>query len=97
MTFKLRASDFRTLEHLADHRILTMSQLATVLQKNRHAVRKRVRGLRQEGFVEVTTNEFGQSFGRPESLLGLTEHRVKLPALPQTDLGRLAPFEWTAP
>jgi DNA-binding MarR family transcriptional regulator len=73
MTSKLRTSDFRTLELLADHRILTITQLAAVLQKNKPAVRKRVRDLRQKGFVEVTANEFGQSFGRPESLLGLTE------------------------
>jgi len=73
MTSKLRTSDFRTLELLADHRILTITQLAAVLQKNKPAVRKRVRDLRQKGFVEVTANEFGQSFGRPESLLRLTE------------------------
>lgn len=73
MTFKPRTSDFRTLEHLAGHRILTMAQLAVVLQKNKPAVRKRIRDLRKEGFVEVTANEFGQGFGRPESLIGLTE------------------------
>ena len=74
MTSKLRTSYFRTLELLADHRILTITQLAAVLQKNKPAVRKRVRDLKKKGLVEVTVNEFGQSFGRPESLLGLTEH-----------------------
>ena len=73
MTFKLRTNDIRTLEHVADHRILTMAQLAAVLQKNKPAVRKRIRDLRKEGFVEVTANEFGQSFGRPESLIGVSE------------------------
>ncbi len=73
MTFRLRESDCRTLEHLAEYRILTMAQLAAILRKNKPAVRKRIRDLRKEGFVEVTANEFGQSFGRPESLLGLTE------------------------
>ena len=73
MTFKLRTSDFKTLEHVADHRILTMAQLAAVLQKNKPGVRKRIRDLRKEGFVKVTANEFGQSFGRPE------KHTWRLP------------------
>jgi hypothetical protein len=50
-----------------------MAQLAAVLQKNKPAVRKRIRELRKKGVVEVTANEFGQSFGRPESLMGLSE------------------------
>jgi len=80
MASKLRTSDFKTLKHLSDHRILTMAQLAAVLQKNKPAVRKRVRDLRKEGFVEVRANELGQSFGRPESLIALTEqgaHNLK--------------------
>ena len=78
MTSKLRTSYFRTLEFLADHRVLTMAQLAAVLQKNKPAVRKRIRDLRKEGFVKVAANEFGQSFGRPESLIGLAEQGAEI-------------------
>jgi len=78
MAFRLRESDCRTLEYLAEYRVLSMSQLTAVCQKTKPAVRKRIRDLREEGFVEVTGNEFGQNFGRPESLLGLTEQGVNV-------------------
>jgi len=78
MAFRLRESDCRTLECLAEYRVLTMSQLAAVCQKTKPAVRKRIRDLREEGFVEAAGNEFGQNFGRPESLLGLTEQGVDI-------------------
>jgi DNA-binding MarR family transcriptional regulator len=99
MTFKLRKSDIRTLEHVADHRILTMAQLAAVLQKNKPAVRKRIRDFKREGLVEVVVNEFGQSFGRPESLIGLSEQGAdhlkenKLIAedVPYEDIGPVSP------
>jgi predicted transcriptional regulator len=76
MTFRLRESDCKTLEHLAEYRILTMSQLAATCHKNKPAVRKRIRDLRKEGFVKVAGNEYGQNSGRPETLLGLTEQGV---------------------
>jgi hypothetical protein len=55
-----------------------MSQLAAASQKNKPAVRKRIRDLRKKGFVEVTANELGQSFGRPESLIGLAEQGAEI-------------------
>jgi hypothetical protein len=76
-----------------------MSQLAAVCQKTKPAARKRIRDLRVEGFVEVTGNEFGQSFGRPESLVGLTEQGVEIlkgmkliaKDLPYKDIGPVSP------
>ena len=76
MVFKLRESNYVILKHLAEYRILTISQLAAVCQKNKPTVRKRIRDLRESGFVKVTTNELGHNFGRPESLLGLTEQGI---------------------
>jgi hypothetical protein len=55
-----------------------MTQFAAVLQKNKPAVRKRIRDLRKEGFVEMAGNEYGQNFGRPESLLMLTEQGIDI-------------------
>jgi predicted ArsR family transcriptional regulator len=78
MAFRMRENDCRTLEYLADYRILTVSQLAAVCRKTKPAVRKRIRDFREGGFVEVTRNEFGHNFGRPESLVGLTEQGVKV-------------------
>jgi len=76
-----------------------MTQLAEVLQKNKPTVRKRIRDLRKEGFVEVISNEFGQSFGRPESLIGLTEqgadnlkeNRLLAEHVPYENIGSVSP------
>jgi len=78
MANELKKSDCTILEYLAEYRILTMSQLAVVCRKNKPVVRKRIRDLKKEGFVNVTVNELGQNFGRPESLLGLTERGVEI-------------------
>ena len=76
MVVKLRENNYETLKHLAEYRILTMSQLAAVCQKKKPSIRKHIRGLRESGFVKVTSNELGHNFGRPENLLGLTEQGI---------------------
>ena len=78
MSFRLRKSDCKTLEYLAEYRVLTVSQLAAIFQKNKPAVRKRIRDLRKEDLVEVASNEYGHNFGRPESLLMLTEQGINI-------------------
>ena len=96
MTFRLRESDCKTLEHLAEYRILTMSQLAAVGQKTKPAVRKRVRDLKKEGLVKVACNELGQNFGRPESLLALTEQGGEI--LKEKNLiAKDMPYEYVGP
>jgi len=78
VAFRLKESDCRTLEHLADYRILAMSQLAAILHKSRPTTSKRLRDLKREGFVEVASNAFGHGQGRPENLLSLTEHGLDI-------------------
>lgn len=73
MSFRLRTTDCNILECLAEHRILTVPQIAVILQKNKQAIRRRFGDLEREGLVEITTREFGRSRGRPENLLTLTE------------------------
>lgn len=48
MTNELKKSDCTILEHLAEYRIFTMSQLAIVCRKNKPVVRKRIRDLKRK-------------------------------------------------
>ena len=78
MAFRLRESDCKSLEYLADYRILTVPQIASILRKNKQVVRRRFADLAKEGFVEIIQREFGRARGRPENLLGLTERGVDI-------------------
>ena len=78
MGFRLQKGDYKIVEYLAEYRILTMTQLAVLLEKNKPVIRKRFRDLKKEGLIRVTNNEFGRNFGRPEELLGLSEEGVEV-------------------
>ena len=78
MTFRLREDDSRTLECMAEYRMLTVTQLAAILQKSKQTVRRRINDLEKEGLVEVIGREFGRGRGRPEHSLGLTEPGVDI-------------------
>jgi len=73
MTFRLKTTDCNILECLAEHRVLIVSQVASIFHKSRQAVRRRLHDLEEGGFVEVVGSEFGRGRGRPESSLGLTK------------------------
>ena len=78
MAFRLLTSDYKIIEYLAEHRILTVTQLAAILQKNKPAIRKRLRDIKKEGLIKITSNEFGRARGRPEDFLGLTEQGIDI-------------------
>ena len=96
MGFRLQKGDYKIVECLAEYRILTMTQLAVLLQKNKPVIRKRFRDLKKEGLIKVTDNEFGRNFGRPEELLGLSEEGVDV--LRENNLiGKDVPYESVGP
>lgn len=76
MSFKLNKSDCKTLECIAEHRMLTVTQIAAIFHKSSQVVRRRLNNLEQAGLIEVTGREFGRGRGRPENSLGLTEPGV---------------------
>jgi len=78
MPFRLTETDCRTLRCVADHRILTVTQLAAIFEKSKHAIRRRLRDLEREGLVETISQEYGRGRGRPESSLGLTDRAVDM-------------------
>ena len=78
MSFRLKENDCKTLECIAEYRMLMISQIALIFQKNRQVVGRRLRDLEKEGLIKVVGREFGRGRGRPESLLGLTEASVDI-------------------
>ena len=92
MPFRLRETDCKTIECLAEYRILTVPQLAAIFQKNKQAVRRRFGDLEKEGLIEVTRREFGRARGRPENLFGLTECAADI-LKDKGIIGREIPYE----
>ena len=78
MPFKLNKSDYKTLECIAEYRMLTVTQTAAIFHKSRQVVRRRLNNLEQAGLIEITGREFGRGRGRPENSLGLTERGVDI-------------------
>jgi Replication-relaxation len=74
MAFKLNQNDCKILETIADCRILTPTQLAMLLKRGKQAMWRRIRALQSEGLITASRCDLGQSRGRPEQRLGLTEH-----------------------
>ena len=96
MPFRLRESDCKTLECLADYRILTVPQIAAISQKDKQVIRRRFCDLEKEGFIEVIKREFGRARGRPENLLGLTEQGTDV-LRDKNLIGRDVPYEGIGP
>ena len=78
MSFRLIEKDCKTLEWIAEYRMLTVSQIAAMFCKKRQVARRRLRDLEEKGLVEVAGYEFGRGRGRPEKSIGLTKLGVDL-------------------
>ena len=78
MAFRMNNNDYRTLECVADYRLLTPTQIAALHQKNKQVVWRRLRILENEGFLKTVRYELGQNRGRPESLLGLAQRGLEV-------------------
>jgi len=92
MSFRLKENDCKTLEVIAEYKMLTVTQIAALLYKSRQVVRRRLNDLEKAGLIEVTGREFGRGRGRPENSLGLSEHGFDV--LKDRDLlGQDVPYE----
>jgi DNA-binding PadR family transcriptional regulator len=75
-----------------EYRTLTPTQITTFYQKSRQVVWRRLRILEKEGLIQTIRYEFGRGRGRPESLLGLTEHGVEI-LIEKGLIGKDVPYE----
>jgi len=78
MSFRLKSADCNILECLAEHRVLTVSQVAALFHKSQQVIRRRLRDLEEGGLVEVVGSELGRGRGRPENSMGLTERGIDI-------------------
>jgi len=95
MTLKLQDRDYEFIKHLAEYRILSVPQLAAVLRRSEQVIRRRCREFKRNAIIK-TNNDFGQDFGRPKSLFGLTERGVDL-LRDKGLIGKDVPYENVAP
>jgi predicted ArsR family transcriptional regulator len=78
MSFRLKAADCNVLKCIAEHRVLTVSQIAAIFHKSRQVTRRRLHDLEEGGLIEVVGSELGRGRGRPESSLGLTKRGIDI-------------------
>ena len=73
MAMKLVHSDTEFLASLADLRVASIEQLAIILDRNAHALQRRLCILEQANLVEVLARALTPRRGRPEHVLALTK------------------------
>ena len=95
MALKLQDRDYEFIKYLAEYRILSVSQLAAVLRRSEQVIRRRCREFKRNAIIK-TNNDFGQDFGRPKSLFGLTERGADL-LRDKGLIGRDVPYESVGP
>lgn len=76
ISFRLTQADLHLLRLVGECRVLRMSDLAVLLQRNVRALRRRLQRLAREHVVEVAAPAFGHGRGRPEKLVSLPERGV---------------------
>ncbi|EFK08175.1 conserved hypothetical protein [delta proteobacterium NaphS2] len=76
MTIKLNKNDRRLLAAIAEHRILTTSQVTAIQRNSRQVVRRRLRQLEELGVILIAPRGLGHSRGRPEKMVSLSREGV---------------------
>lgn len=78
MARRLKKDDLKVLSSLAEHRVLTASQVAAIFLKSKQVIRRRMRKLEEAKLVLADVRGFGRSRGRPEKVFSMSEHGVDL-------------------
>jgi len=77
MSLRYTHQDREILTSLAGYRALSVRHLALLCKRNTRALRRRLHGLMDAGFVTVGTESFVDRRGRPEQVLSLTQAGVQ--------------------
>ena len=78
MAFCFNSYDQDILVSIAEHGILNVYHLTTLHQRNANALRRRLKILRVEGLVQISSRGFGNGRGRPEGVISLTNEAADL-------------------
>ncbi len=76
MDFRFNKKDRELLVALAEYRIVGVSQLARLHDRNVRALRPRLRCLEQQGLGQIDGQPLGRGRGRPEGLVSLRDQAV---------------------
>jgi hypothetical protein len=77
MTHKITKNSYKTLIQLAECRVLTSIQLSVLNQRSCQVVRRDIRLLEKEGFIDTGKQRHGQGRGRPADIIFLAPAGVK--------------------
>ena len=87
MAATFNKNDVKLLEIIAEHRFLTIEQIGWVAERPLQSVYRRVNYLIKQGFLSQANKDIGQDFGRPKTLIELTDSGAGL----LIDKGLLSP------
>ena len=76
MGFVFSERDHELLLTIAEHRVLTATQLAVLCGRNGPATRHRLKILREQRLIEGDSSRLGQGSGRPDKLVSLSANGV---------------------
>jgi DNA-binding MarR family transcriptional regulator len=72
MNSKITKGDIKLLSHIAEYKLLTVKQLSAMTQRSSQIVRRRLRYLEKEGFINRKERGFGSGRGRRECIIIMT-------------------------
>ena len=78
MAGKITKADIAILAFIAEYQILTVKQLSALTERSLQVLRRRMRFLKKEHFVNLKERGFGRGPGRREDIIMLTENGLKL-------------------
>lgn len=78
MAARLNQNYRLVLDAIAEYRVLTVNQLATVISCNRQVGRRYLKALEEAGLVQLSPRGIGRGRGRPERVASLTNQGVDL-------------------
>jgi len=76
MALRFNTKDRRILSLIAEHGILTVTQIAALTRRSRQVVRRRMRFFISEGLIMTRMRGYGRGPGRPEDIIFFTEKGV---------------------
>ncbi len=99
MGLRLKQGDRELFTALAEYRMLAVSQVAALLERNNRATRRRLQALEAAGLVRSTPSGFGHGAGRPESIVSLAGRGIEVlrqegtldSSVPDDQVGALKP------
>ena len=78
MPFQQSEQDISLIKSIAECRILSVSQLASLHQRNPRALLRRVNLLESKGLLQLSARQFARKRGRPEALIASAPEGINL-------------------